>query len=256
MNDKEVDSTQILKDLIDEEHADSDDIYEVHQLEQRYLNCEKYPYVRDEELVPPAVKRRLLKREQTLWLENGSLLKAATSSPEAWYALVLPSVSRQSGKLEEILANHLNEEIPGLNVKTLPNAGKNSIFLRYGEIVKRPDLHRNFTSSNKSLDLIAEDAKILFVAKRTSDEGGSQDNQYREAKQYIHQQTADSEYRLVLVLDGEYYQRKRDGETRLESVNREIAEKGLTHNTFAGDYRAVRGKLLEWISQDEEELTQ
>lgn len=249
MKAEEVDSTQVLKDLIDEEYSDPDDIYEVHQLEQRYLNCEKYPYIQDLSKVPEEVKRRLLKREKTHWLQSGSLLKAATSSPEAWYALVLPSVSRQSGKLEEVLAKYLNEEIPGLGVKTLPNAGKNSIFLKDGEIVKRPELHRNFTSSNKSLDLIAEDEKILFIAKRTSEEGGSQDNQYREAKQYIHQQTKDSEYRLVLVLDGEYYQRKRDGESRIESVNREIAEKGLTHNTFAGDYRAVRGRLLEWISQ-------
>lgn len=221
------------------------DIYEKWKHEKRIENCKKYPYSNNVAKIPSETKQRLHAREKTDGVIKGTYLKAAVSSPEAWYRLVLPELSRQSGQFEQVLVNYLTKQT-NLTIENLPNSGKNSLFLKDGKIVKKSETNLTFQQSNKSIDLKSTGINkedLIFVAKRTTGRGGAQDNQFADAKKFLYQQTPESKVLLFLVLDGDYYEKIINGKNLITILRDEIKTLGLEKNTFVGNYKEIENKL-------------
>lgn len=103
----------------------------------------------------------------------------------------------------------------GWNITQLPkgsNKIKNdgALYLCNGELMKKNNKQYNPQKSSKSIDFKIEN-NIYVYDKTTYGSGGSQDNQYKDAKDFLYQsiKTNDNNFYIAL-LDGDYYINKID----------------------------------------------
>jgi hypothetical protein len=102
-----------------------------------------------------------------------------------------------------------------------PPAGKGGFYLANGELTSaavRPP------AATKTLDMHSPSNAMWGVAKNTEEEGGAQDNQYRDVKQFIVEIVAffnktidapdDRAKKFMFFLDGAYYTPRRRDELR------------------------------------------
>lgn len=113
--------------------------------------------------------------------------------------------------------------------KQLPASGGNSLFIVEGILKYKKELL--IDTETKSIDfswhIITENGtKIMFYAahKHTDQEGGAQDNQYNDLKQFMkHSNKSNDNLSYFLAIgDGPYYQRqpkKESSKTRIELMN-------------------------------------
>jgi hypothetical protein len=104
------------------------------------------------------------------------------------------------------------------NIIKLPSAGPNSVFFKNGElIIHKDDEMNNSFKNTKTFDFksLTVDNKIeYYYAKYTNEEGGAQDNQYKDAVSFIDQanlyykKNKFSDIKFILILDGNYYIKK------------------------------------------------
>ncbi|GAB1393164.1 hypothetical protein MASR1M60_13270 [Rhodocyclaceae bacterium] len=124
---------------------------------------------------------------------------------------------RRQNQHEKIAADWISK-LPGVkNFRKLPASGPNSKYLKDGRIIDHDDLTND--ENPKSIDFIWElefngtdSLKFYASHKHTEDDGGSQDNQYRELKGFTQQAAGlrkERSYRLISLADGHYYQRER-----------------------------------------------
>jgi hypothetical protein len=129
------------------------------------------------------------------------------------------------------------------NADKLPKSGPNAKYIVEGKILtgggRRNDV--------KSLDIeitFRNGKKLFVVHKYTMEDGGAQDNQYREAKETLKQiYTKDRKVLVNLgaVLDGDYYVKSRTRSlTRLEIAKNEHPETIVcTYETFEQETKAI-----------------
>jgi hypothetical protein len=91
----------------------------------------------------------------------------------------------------------------------LPASGPDAFYISTIGIVSN-------TKSSKSFDFFhtsSDDKKVFYVCKYTHEEGGSQDNQCIEVKQYIHSinNCTDDTIHFILLLDGDYWKKRWEG---------------------------------------------
>lgn len=151
------------------------------------------------------------------------VLEAVLNSEVAFRAIVGKSPKRMD-YFENTLITFLNSLDPVKIAKKLPKSGHKAKYVVNGKIYvgggRRNDV--------KSLDIevtFKNNIVIYLVHKYTMEDGGAQDNQFREAKETLRQVYNEAgKVGLILgaVLDGDYYTKKRlKGMTKLEQAQRE-----------------------------------
>lgn len=238
---------QALTDLLLPLSA-SADIYELHERQMKLSNCRRFPYKDDPADMTPEERERVAVQARTRGVDVNEALRGVCASPYAWYSMVLPSTSRQN-YYEKVLVNYLRR--CGLAVNDLPNGGKNSKYMVGGVVHTKATLAASPKTKTIDLEMLG-DPNFYFVAKHTTGSGGGQDNQFRDALNFISQQNAMNKDKLVLVLDGDYYQSPfLRFPTRIDYVRNLITESGLSGNTWAGTYSEVPTQINEWLSQSQ-----
>ena len=127
---------------------------------------------------------------------------------------------------QNLAANYIKSLQGVLNFQVLPAGGKNAIYIENGKLFEGKDLKEK-GKDVKSVDFQWNSGKYTIYAshKYTGDEGGSQDNQYKDIQNFL-KNTRDCNLKNTLFLaicDGEYYLRKdsKTGDnTRLERLAR------------------------------------
>jgi len=253
----EIDNSQTIINKFVKEYASlydldsivgSDDIYNRAKLLMYAKNHKKYPYKNNLDDLTAEEKSRISQKAKSMNLKAEALAEVAVSSLGAWTSIVLPSVEKQVYQ-EAALFKHLKQQFPNYTMVNLPSGGVNAKYLVNGEIVSgfknRP---KNYP---KSLDfhIRTEDNQDIFVvAKYTVGEGGSQDNQAKDAQLALHEMTLNSPVKLVAVLDGSHYQKTIANQTmnRLDNIKEEfIYQKGLEQKAFVGTYQ----EAAIWLKQ-------
>jgi len=117
-----------------------------------------------------------------------------------------------------------------MNIKKLPAGGKNSLCLKNGNIVNKVS-----TKTSKSIDFIENtpEKTIYYLHKYINDEGGAQDNQYRDCVDFIEKTTKyiekhEDNVSFVAILDGKFFQRK----NRLETLKKQYKNNRLEIKTI------------------------
>jgi len=95
------------------------------------------------------------------------------------------------------------------NVKKLIQHGKKSIRLYDGDIITKSN-----KVSTKSLDFYDEDNETYYYCKYTKDEGGAQDNQFRDVVIFIQEcnkycEKNNNSVKFIALLNGNYYNEKK-----------------------------------------------
>ena len=128
---------------------------------------------------------------------------------------------RRQNKHEKIASAWI-KQIPTIkNFKKLPSKGPGSLYLKDGRILKPED--KTNDENPKSIDFVwtIEFDKVQSLSfyashKHTDENGGSQDNQYADLKEFTREAaclTKERGYRLLSLADGFYYQQKRSTNT-------------------------------------------
>ena len=144
---------------------------------------------------------------------------------------------------ETTLVSYLNGLKCVKNAEKLPKSGPSAKYIVSGKIFvgggRRNDV--------KSLDIevtFKNDQKIYLVHKYTMEDGGAQDNQFREAKEtlknvYTSKKTI--EINLGAVLDGDYYVKNRaKGLTRIQQAKIEHPDTYIcTYKTFEQETKTI-----------------
>jgi hypothetical protein len=112
------------------------------------------------------------------------------------------------GGSKQNMSEKLQEKYLGIRniiIKKLNPAGKNAIRLMDGELITGNDRGGKAT---KSMDFEGENGEYIF-AKVTSGQGGAQDNQYRDVREFLKEaKEYDRKYgnkKFVALVDGDYY---------------------------------------------------
>lgn len=112
------------------------------------------------------------------------------------------------------------------NFKILPSGGDNAIYLTNGKIFEGQKL-KHKSKDIKSIDFTWNTSKYKFYAshKYTNDEGGAQDNQYKDIQDFLNHARDCNEKNVIFlaICDGDYYLRKdaKTGDTsRLDRLQR------------------------------------
>jgi hypothetical protein len=170
------------------------------------------------------------------------VLDAVLNNEVAYRAIVGKSPARMD-YYEDTLIEFLNKLKIVKNADKLPKSGPNAKYIVEGKILtgggRRNDV--------KSLDIeitFRNGKKLFVVHKYTMEDGGAQDNQYREAKETLKQiYTKDRKVLVNLgaVLDGDYYVKSRTRSlTRLEIAKNEHPETIVcTYETFEQETKAI-----------------
>ena len=195
------------------------DIYEQYRYKLRLQNCANFPYKSNPEDLTATEIERLRRRAETNGQDLESLKIGACSSPEAWFSIMLPSVSRQN-YYEQALYDELQSKLSEkYSITILPNACKNSLHLINGKIfTKEEAVKSKLKSKAKSIDMKIESnnnpaEQYYLIAKYTTGVGGGQDNQFNDAKAFLSEQTKDG-VNLIFVLDGDYYTKEKYDEIK------------------------------------------
>ena len=100
-------------------------------------------------------------------------------------------------------------DIRNITIEKLNAAGKDAIRLMGGELITGNDRGGKAT---KSMDFKGENGEFIF-AKVTSGQGGAQDNQYRDVREFLKEaKEYDRKYgdkKFVALVDGDYYTDKK-----------------------------------------------
>jgi hypothetical protein len=111
--------------------------------------------------------------------------------------------------------------------KKLPKSGPNAKYIVEGKILTGGGRRNDVKSLD--LEILFSNGKLLFaVHKYTMEDGGAQDNQFREAKETLKQikdKKGKVSVNLAAILDGDYYIKERStNKTRLEQAQSEHPE--------------------------------
>lgn len=230
------------------------DIFQAEMAMKRVENFRKFPHKTDLKKFNQREIDRIAGEARTKGMRLDKLLEACSKSEILWYQTVLPSTSKQNyyeSVVKEFYELRNESNLKNGEILNLPSGGENSLFIHDGEIFNKKEMKsKKFPIKTKSLDLLAETKngkKIYFVCKYTKSKGGAQDNQYADALQFISCMNKDSDFHLLLNLDGEYYRDKikSEGKSRTEIVRNRIASLGLSEKVFVGDYRDCSKKIEE-----------
>lgn len=232
--------------------SDEPDIYEIAQRRIQEENLRRYPPKSCVEDMTAEEQRRVELRAKVEAVVPKLLMEAACSNPTTWITIVHPSVSKQN-YYEPALLDYLNNQCPELDGKfvasKIPTSGDDALFLDQG-VIKRGSEYSTKKRPTKSLDILIQslenpEIKFYCVVKRTVGAGGAQDNQYHDAMSFIKQQRSDSNVKLLLITDGDYYTRvSKEKKTKLDIIHDEITQLGISNNTGATNYLGV-SKVIE-----------
>ena len=111
------------------------------------------------------------------------------------------------------------------NFKELKPSGKDALYIKKGKLVhslKEKDTEKN---EDKSIDFSFEYSnKVFYLShKYTKDDGGSQDNQYKDQANFCKNAFKSKEKNIyyIALCDGEYWNKKRKNKnTRIEQLNK------------------------------------
>jgi len=102
------------------------------------------------------------------------------------------------------------------NFMVLPSGGNNALYLTNGKIFEGGSLKQK-SKDIKSIDFTWNIGKYKFYAshKYTNDEGGAQDNQYKDIQDFLNHARDCNEKNVIFIAicDGNYYLRK-DSQTK------------------------------------------
>lgn len=120
------------------------------------------------------------------------------------------------------------------NFKTLPQNGSNALYIINGNIHKGENL-KNKNQDSKSIDFYWEYNNKKFYAshKYTKEEGGAQDNQYKDIQSFLIDSRDNNlkDTNFVAICDGDYYQNK-DNKTKDSSRIERLKRLTNNNNTF------------------------
>lgn len=194
----------------------SENIYHKAKLLMYAKNASRFPYKKSIDDLTSEESARIRSKAKSMNLQYEAAAQVAVSSPAGWALTVMPNVEKQVYQ-ETALFNFLKQELKNHSVNNLSGGGTNAFYLVDGEI--KTGLKSKPKSSIKSLDFHIKSPKsndIYIVAKYTVGEGGGQDHQYQDARSTLEEMTRDSDSKLALILDGDYYQKR--GEKKTEPV--------------------------------------
>ena len=141
---------------------------------------------------------------------NFEEIKDKVINDEIFRCVFAKEPSRQN--IYQNIAAKIIESVNGIkNFKVLPSGGKNAYFIINGNIFKG----ENLISKNqdaKSIDFYFEYGNFQFYVshKYTKDEGGAQDNQYKDIQEFL-KNSRDTSLKNTIFLaicDGDYYKQK------------------------------------------------
>ena len=170
------------------------------------------------------------------------VLEAVLNNEVAFRAIVGKNPERMD-YFETTLNSYLNGFDFVSKAEKLPKSGPNAKYIVNGKILvgggRRNDV--------KSLDIevtFKNGKKIYLVHKYTMEDGGAQDNQFREAKEtlkHVYTNTKKVEINLGAVLDGDYYVKKRSKSlTKLEQAKNEHPDTYIcTYKTVAQETKTI-----------------
>lgn len=123
------------------------------------------------------------------------------------------------------------------------------MYLNDGKIIT--NVTKKPKANIKSLDLqclTVSGKKVYVVAKYTQGGGGSQDNQAKDARLVIDEYVINDDFKLALVLDGNYYStiRKKSGNSIMDDFRALIDQKGLSSHVFVGNHQ----EYLTWLTNN------
>lgn len=166
-----------------------------------------------------------------------NLIEAKKSTNQPWLILKVHNFSQNFGfkdkkvlnkiKRDDIVAANFikdpgrqnfyeNQALVFLNsmnsvrsVTKLPAGGVNAQYIIDGRLGNKKVFSR--IGENKSIDfeaILEDDSRIFISAKYTKDEGGAQDNQFNDLKNFIKNAVkyTKNDVRFVALADGNYYQ--------------------------------------------------
>lgn len=174
------------------------------------------------------------------------VLDAVLNNEVAFRAIVGKNPEKMD-YFETTLISYLRKFEFIISVEKLPKSGTNAKYIVNGKIM----VGGGRRSEVKSLDIevvFKNHKKLYLVHKYTMEDGGAQDNQFREAKEtlkHVYTKEGKIEVNLGAVLDGDYYVKKRaKSTTRIE-----LAE--LEHpDTFICTYKTFKEKTKTIWSQE------
>ena len=170
------------------------------------------------------------------------VLDAVLNNEVAFRAIVGKSPVRMD-YYETTLVSYLNGLKCVKNAEKLPKSGPSAKYIVSGKIFvgggRRNDV--------KSLDIevtFKNEKKLYLVHKYTMEDGGAQDNQFREAKETlknVYTSKKTTEINLGAVLDGDYYVKNRaKGLTRIEQAKIEHPDTYIcTYKTFEQETKTI-----------------
>jgi hypothetical protein len=170
------------------------------------------------------------------------VLEAVLNNEVAFRSIVGKSPERMD-YYETTLITYLNRLEVVLLAEKLPKSGPNAKYIVNGKILigggRRNDV--------KSLDIeviFKNSQKLYLVHKYTMEDGGAQDNQFREAKETLknlYTPGGKIHQNLGAVLDGDYYVKKRlKGPTKLEQAKEEHPDAFIcTYKTFKEETKTI-----------------
>lgn len=112
------------------------------------------------------------------------------------------------------------------NFEVLPTNGDNAKYIVNGNILEGKNL-KNKNQEAKSIDFYFESGKHKIYAshKYTKNEGGAQDNQYKDVQAFLNNSRYNNlkDTKFIAICDGDYYQNKNSksgDDTRIEQLQR------------------------------------
>jgi hypothetical protein len=125
---------------------------------------------------------------------------------------------------ENLAADYISRLENVDNFKNLPNGGANSLIVHSGTILKKSETQSN---AGKTIDFSWNTGifKCYASHKFTKDNGGSQDNQYKDIRGFMENSRPNNVINTLFfaICDGNYYQNTgQDGLTKIQILNRDL----------------------------------
>lgn len=102
------------------------------------------------------------------------------------------------------------------DIKKLPSHGKKAYYLINGQLITNKTKKPTEGDATKSIDLVRDkpSGKEFYYAKYTNEDGGAQDNQFKDGCLFIQQadkycSDIKDGTKFILLVDGPYYDRKK-----------------------------------------------
>jgi hypothetical protein len=133
----------------------------------------------------------------------------------------------RQGFHEKLAADYIKKFSNVSNFENLPTSGKNALVVHSGLIVPKKESPSN---ASKTVDFKwdTDGYKCYASHKYTKDEGGAQDNQYKDLRDFMENSRPNNDVktRFFAICDGEYYQHKdSNGYTKIKILNRDCYKK-------------------------------